>query len=36
MVNAPNIALPFEQTGMIELTGGSEWSAQSRLYTKPL
>jgi aldose 1-epimerase len=35
MVNAPNIPLPFEQTGMIELSGGSEWSAQSRLYTEP-
>jgi aldose 1-epimerase len=32
MVNAPNVNLPIEQTGLIRLEQGEKWSAVSRMY----
>jgi len=34
MVNAPNVDLPAEQTGLIRLEPGQVWSAVSRMYVK--
>lgn len=34
MVNAPNVALPAEQTGLIRLEPGQQWSAVSRMYVE--
>jgi aldose 1-epimerase len=33
MVNAPNVKLPAERTGLIRLEPGQKWSAVSRMYT---
>ncbi|WP_053363082.1 aldose 1-epimerase [Bacillus sp. FJAT-27251] len=33
MVNGPNVPIPLEQTGIIELKSGEFWSAHSRFYT---
>lgn len=34
MVNAPNVNLPTEQTGLIRLEPGQRWSAESRMYVE--
>ncbi|WP_256760008.1 aldose 1-epimerase [Cohnella sp. WQ 127256] len=34
MVNAPNVNLPTEQTGLIRLEPGEQWSAVSRMYSQ--
>ncbi len=36
LVNAPNLGLPWGQTGMQMLAGGTVWSAESRLFTVPI
>lgn len=36
MVNAPNMDLPAEETGMITLQPGETWSATSRMYVESL
>lgn len=36
MVNAPNVKLPAEQTGLVELKKGEVWSAHSRFYTEQI
>ncbi|WP_240702779.1 aldose 1-epimerase [Cohnella luojiensis] len=34
MVNAPNVGLPAEQTGLIRLNPGERWTAVSRMYVE--
>jgi aldose 1-epimerase len=36
LVNAPNVALPPERTGLIMLEPGAVWTATSRLYVEPV
>jgi aldose 1-epimerase len=34
MVNAPNVDLPPDQTGLIRLEPGQKWNAVSRMYVQ--